>query len=368
MNSYISRTYLQTEFVRLFSWWVRELASLIPAKVYSMLVTGSNCLVIDVLDTEIRIGRFQGDVFKDLAHIESSSQKPEQNVADVSRMVQQERANQIIFRLPIAKAMVRILPELPKDMENNLEEALYFELEKLTPFRPEELWFDYRICGRNLKNGSLDVQIAMVPKESVLELLTLSQSWGIKPDQVDIVGEDASRQEKFNFLKHAQVPLSSRYMSISLIQNMVALGLLVGVVLFPMFHQYQTLQKVTGQVAQIKIKAENSLIIRNNITNIVSESLYISEYKRNLPSFIEVLEELTKIIPDDAWLVRLAVSGPSVKVSGYAQSASRLIELIESSSIFKDVTPDSSFVRDPKLERERFKFSFQLEHKGTARR
>ncbi|MBF0460605.1 MAG: PilN domain-containing protein [Magnetococcales bacterium] len=364
----ISRIDLQNELSRFFAWWIGELSSLIPAKIYSVFKAGSNCLVVDVLDTEIIIGRFQGEGFKELAHIKSSCHDSENNQDAVKKIAQQQKANQIIFRLPEAKTMVRILPDFPQIIENNLEEALFFELEKLTPFRPDELWFDYRICGKNTEKGTMDIQMAMVPKKTILELVKLGQSWGVEPDQVDLVGDDASKQTKFNFLKQVQKIRPSRFGSINWIQSMVALGLLAGVILFPVFHQYQTLQKVNRQVDQIRIKAENSLIVRNKINQIVSESRFFSEYKKKLPAFAEVLEELTKIMPDDVWLDRLGVSVTAIKISGYAKSASHLIEIIEKSNFFKDVVPDSSFIRDPKLERERFKFSFRLEQKGTTGR
>ncbi|MBF0134054.1 MAG: pilus assembly protein PilM [Magnetococcales bacterium] len=364
----ISKIYLQNELSRFFSWWIGELSSLIPAKIYGMLKTGSNCLVIDVLDTEIRIGRFQGEGFKDLAQIESSYQNSDNIRNAIKKIIRQQKANQIIFRIPEAKTMVRILPDFPKIMENNLEEALFFELEKLTPFRPDELWLDYRICGKNSEKGTIDIQMAMVPKKTILEFVELGRSWGVEPDQVDLVGDDASKQTKFNFLKHAQNIRPSRFRSINWIQSMLVPSLLAGVILFPMFHQYQTLQKVNRQVDQIRIKAERSMIVRDKINHLVSESKFFSEYKNNLPTFAEVLEDLTKIMPDDTWLVRLGVSRTSIKISGYAKSASNLIEIIERSNTFTDVVQSSSFVRDPKLERERFKFSFQLEQKRTTER
>ncbi|MBF0626729.1 MAG: PilN domain-containing protein [Magnetococcales bacterium] len=363
----ILKIYLQNDISRFIAWWTGELFSLIPEKIYHMLKVGSNCLVIDILDDEIKIGRFRGEDFKNLATIKTSCNDYNNNDA-VKKVVKQQKTNKIILRIQESKSMTRILQDLPKIIENNLEEALFFELEKLTPFLPEDLWFDYRICGKNSEKGTIDIQMAMVPKKNILELVELGQSWGVDPDQVDLVGDDASKQTKFNFLKQVQKIRPSRFWSINRIQSVIAFSLFFGVIVFPIFYQYQTLQKLNRQVGQIKIKAENSLIVQNKINQITSESLFFSEYKKNIPVFAEILDELTKIIPDDAWLVRLGVSGTSVKISGYARSASHLIEIIETSNFFKDVVPDSSFIRDPKLDRERFKFSFRLEKSGETER
>ena len=52
---------------------------------------------------------------------------------------------------------------------------------------------------------------------------------------------------------------------------------------------------------------------------------------------LDVLLELTTLIPETAWVNRLNFSNDYVRLDGSAQSASELIELLESSYLFEDV-------------------------------
>jgi general secretion pathway protein L len=50
-----------------------------------------------------------------------------------------------------------------------------------------------------------------------------------------------------------------------------------------------------------------------------------------------VLEELTKILPDTVWIWNFKYSGKEIEISGFADSASNLIPLIDKSPLFERV-------------------------------
>lgn len=364
----ISKARVQIEIFRLFTWWIGELSSLIPSRIFKMLSTNLILLTIDVFDTEIKIGRFQGDSYLDLAHVKLSFQDSVNDHDVVKKIAKQQKVNQIIFRIPEAKSMVRIIQDLPQSMENNLEEALFFELERLTPFHPEDLLFDYHLCEKNIENKTITVQLAMIPKIAVSELKELGKLWGVEPDQIDLVGDDASKRSTFNFLKsgyknhHSKIDPFNKYILLVIILS-IAL-----IIFFPIIYHNLILQSVNRQIDHIKSKAETALFIRHQIDDLVSEQRFLSEFEGNHPAFAEILEVLTKILPNDTWIIRLGVFGTSVKISGYAKTASQLVKIIEESKIFKNVVTNSSFVRDSKLDRERFEFSFRYDPKEAASR
>ncbi|MBF0384010.1 MAG: PilN domain-containing protein [Magnetococcales bacterium] len=358
-----SGTSLQDEFARFLSWWVGELNSLIPESARSFFKRKSSSLLVDVLDNEIRIGRFRGETYDTLEQFNLSdiNNPKANNTVDPKKLLGAHKhgSGHVTFRLPRSRAMVRTLTGRPQAMESNLDEALFFELERLTPFLPEEIWYDFHVCGRDQEAGTIDIQIAMIPKTTTDELLSLANSWGLDVERLDLVDETFS-SFNVNFLKRTQRILPSKLEPINRILRLVAFGLFLLVVIFPLLNQFKTITHLSEIKGLEMAQANEAITIQNQIDAIIAENHFLAEAKKFRPPFVVILEELTRILPDDTWLVRMQLNGSEVKITGYSRAASKLIEVINNSHIFQDVKPASSFVRDAKLDRERFKMTFTV--------
>lgn len=77
---------------------------------------------------------------------------------------------------------------------------------------------------------------------------------------------------------------------------------------------------------------------------------------------IDVLKELTLVIPKDAWVTSINYKKRDIQVEGVAGKAAELIPLIESSPLFKDTKLLSAITRDPGSGKERFRIGFKVDH------
>jgi len=86
----------------------------------------------------------------------------------------------------------------------------------------------------------------------------------------------------------------------------------------------------------------------------------LSNLSRSSVPVLDILRDLSDIIPESAWVARLSVSGMDVKIDGYADLASQLITLLEESPIFSDVAFLSTITktRDGK---ERFRIGLKAQ-------
>jgi Tfp pilus assembly protein PilN len=81
----------------------------------------------------------------------------------------------------------------------------------------------------------------------------------------------------------------------------------------------------------------------------------------------EVLEELTKILPDTVWIWNFRYSRKEIEISGFADSASNLISLIDKSPVFEKVeflapvTKERLMRGSETREHERFKIKARIE-------
>ena len=85
--------------------------------------------------------------------------------------------------------------------------------------------------------------------------------------------------------------------------------------------------------------------------------------KRELSEFgrlLEIMDELTRILPDDTWITRLDMKGSELQIQGQSSSAAAVIPLIESSSILQNPSFRSPVTQAPRSEDERFHLSAEI--------
>jgi len=81
---------------------------------------------------------------------------------------------------------------------------------------------------------------------------------------------------------------------------------------------------------------------------------------------VALWEELTRLLPDTAWLADLRVENDVLWIDGYARSASELVGIIASSPMFSGVALSAPVVREEARASERFQIRMKIETAGTA--
>lgn len=116
------------------------------------------------------------------------------------------------------------------------------------------------------------------------------------------------------------------------------------------------------QLAELKAQAQAVDAMQKEIDLIEKARSEIQQIKDLTGSKLLVLEELTKIIPDDSWLTDFDFNADEKKVtlSGYSTSASKLIPILEESRLFTNVKFTSPITKGAGV-KENFKIEMTLE-------
>lgn len=85
-----------------------------------------------------------------------------------------------------------------------------------------------------------------------------------------------------------------------------------------------------------------------------------SEYNERA-TITDLLEEITRVVPDSAWLSDLEIKGSEVRMTGMARSASSLIAGLDSSRFLENPRFVGQIVRDTRTRKERFTIVVSLE-------
>jgi len=112
-------------------------------------------------------------------------------------------------------------------------------------------------------------------------------------------------------------------------------------------------------------KAEVAQKLREKVDALTAESRFLVEKKQASLLVLEVMNELTRILPDHTWLNRLEISPTEVQIQGQSTSSGALIPLTESSPVLHNARFRSPVTQIPRTNEERFHLSAET-HREAA--
>ncbi len=350
-----------------FAWWFGELAAVVPSRVRRAVRRTSQTLVLEFAEEEIIVGyEAEGD-YRELGRIDASFHEHARGrgaMTKLTRKIGRGRTNAII-RLPQNKVLQKSI-RLPVATEENLREVLGFEMDRHTPFKSGEVFYDYRITERDDEAQQIEVELAVAPRAVVDSAIGETREFGLNPVSVEIAGDDTTRDDVFNFLPLEQDDGKGRHGG----RLTIVLGLLVLVlgalaVYVPIDRERSEAVHLLDRVAAAKAEAELAARLRDEINETIKAGGFLVDKKRQAPAVIELLAELTRLFPDDTWLLQFQLRGPNIIVAGYSARASDLVGVIEQSPYFQDAKFRSIVAQDVNVGLERFQLSATLERESA---
>ena len=128
------------------------------------------------------------------------------------------------------------------------------------------------------------------------------------------------------------------------------------------------LEAVRAEIKKKKPEVEAVERLQRERGEIQKELVEFTKITFEEVSKVAILKELTQVLPPSVWIWGLKYSGKEVEISGYADSASGLISLLDKSPLFEKVEFLAPVTKEREKsaggERERFKIKMRLEGRG----
>jgi general secretion pathway protein L len=254
---------------------------------------------------------------------------------------------------------------LPLDAEATLRQAIAFQIDGLTPFKREEVYFGHRVDDRNHGAGVLLVSLAAVPKSRVAAALARADAQGLPAAMLEAPAEGTP----------ILIPLSEpdggaagRRGPGRMFTALLGMALLlVGVAAFiPIDRVERRVADLSGAVEKARDNAQAVQRLREKLASIGETGRFFAERKAPGMLAIDVLGELTQRLPDSAWLTELQVNEKQILVSGFATNAPSLLGALEASPMFANTNFRSPVTREGNENIERFELSSDLA-RGVAK-
>ena len=257
----------------------------------------------------------------------------------------------LVFRLPL---------ELPRAGTNALQKAAFLELERLSPIPAASLYVDVRFSPAD-GGRKTHADIRAVRRSIVDETVALCRSWGLSAAAFLFEGDrqkagwrvfpvDRPALVRTHWRKHGTVTLAA-----------LALTLLFALILA--FYARLAIQ-AGSLVAQAEAESEQAAVVHrleHDIATLRTQYDFATAQK-SAPLAIAILDELSRTLPDNAWLTRVDLKGDTVHIEGFSKSPSDVIAAIDQSPAFAN----AQFGAPPEGAQEgaeRFDLTFDVKRK-----
>ena len=248
---------------------------------------------------------------------------------------------------------------LPLAAEENLREVLGFEMDRQTPFRAQDVYYDFHVLSRDRARAQIRVRLKVVRRILVEPLINCLSHWSLQAVSGDGGGvEDESRATAFLF-----APDTFRVRQPGMVNGvLVALVVLLLAVLayLPYASQRDLRKTLDVQLEQARVQAAATIKLRDALDARNEAVDVLNDARQQRPAMVELLEVLSEVLPDHTYLARLEVRRDEVTMQGVSRSASSLIGLLEGEQRLTDVQFASQVTRDPRSGNERFHISARV--------
>lgn len=350
----LKRAFAGSGVARFLDWWLGELKQWVPARWREALVDRREVLRVGLDAGAVTIAR--GPDAEPALVLPSELEPAAQQAELALHLSRYEVPPRLVYALPAPRLLARKLT-LPLAAEDNLRQVLGFELDRQTPFRADQVYFDQRIVARDPAARQMKVELALTtraPLDTDLERLAAA---GIALDAVD--GRDGDgAMLGMNLLppeRRAQRKNLRLRLNLALAAGVVAL---LGVVMAQsVSNREAALDKLRAEVDKAKREAQAVAELRRTLVDTVEGANFLSDRRAARPVVIELLRDVNRRLPDDTYLQRFSMTNGEVQIQGLSADASKLVPLLQQSQLIESPAVQGAIMPDANKKKEMFVIS-----------
>jgi len=233
--------------------------------------------------------------------------------------------------------------EMPLAVQDRLQQVLGYELDRLTPLKASELYYDFRVRQRNLSAGTCTVELAAAPRMRVDPMLEEAKRRNINVTRMLLAPSDVDTP--LDLLKIARASsdennTSRGWITPALIGLCAALAIML--VAFPLWQMRQHILALQPIEATAKTDAEIASVVQRQLEKQIGEYNLPLARKHGAPLVMQLLDDLSKRLPDDTWAQSVEIrsvpnqKGKEVVLQGETGSGGKILQIVQESPLIKD--------------------------------
>lgn len=342
---------------RFFSWWIGELAGLGESRRKTARAWQS--LLLKTPDGIEIFARRRGK-FRALAMVPADELRGGRIARLPGRARRALRRSRIVLRLGDDMVLERTL-NIPRSARDVAEPIIANQMERIIPWPIGEARIGYAIAEDEESGDHFSARVIATSSTVLAEARHDAEVLGGRiaaiefadgpavPEGIPLAegDEDAPRRRKRRVAGKLVLLLAA-----SLVVGGIGIARLI-----PVRAEWQGLE---ARIAAVRDKLAAGRRANARMAARIEQRGRVIEARRKAPAIVVVLDALTRVLPDDAYLTRLEIRGRKVLLAGHSGDAAGLIEKLESSPYFSAAGFSAPTTRQPGRRGEQFTISVRL--------
>nr|WP_261370149.1 PilN domain-containing protein [Lysobacter antibioticus] len=261
--------------------------------------------------------------------------------------------------LPPASSLRRRL-NLPAAAAERLRDVVGFEIDRQTPFTADAVAYDARVLARRDADGQLDAELVAVPRQVLDPQLAAIGPLASTLSGIEVAGADGAPLG-VNLLPPAQRSTRSdpfRYWNLALAA--VAVLALAAALWQVLENRREAIADLKQTISRNAAGARQAAIQRQELVDLIQGQAFLDRTRKARPSTVEVIDELSRRLPDGTYLEKLAIEDESLLMIGLSGEASALIGKLQGTPLWRSPALTGAVQPDPATNRDRFTLTAEI--------
>ncbi len=353
---------IDLDFKQFLRWWKRELNFLIPEKIKRLINDQQGFLIITPVGNQLALAyscNGQLEPMTTLDRNESAAARYKDVLEKDDRLAKAK----VILRLTNHYAIQKEL-SLPAAAKENLYQVVGYELDRYTPFKPEQVYFAVKRLEGVGEPDHIRVMLILTTRDILNGFFEDIKAIGLSPQLVDYEGsanDCDNLGDSYNLLPDRLRQKTEKLPRIIYSALITLTCLLLAVVMaMPVWLESQTVNALQLKTEALEKDAKKVKALQKDIDAMMDETRQLLAEKSAAPEVILMLNTLSSLIKDDTWLSYAQYSDGHLQIQGESPTASTLIAVLEASDVFAHARFVSPVTQDPVSKLERFQITVDV--------
>jgi general secretion pathway protein L len=247
---------------------------------------------------------------------------------------------------------------LPLAAEHDLKRVVSYEMDRLTPFRADEVFWNCLAGKRDPVRNRLHVRVTVIPYLRVEAILTALMQSGLAPARI-AAGETT---EPNRIIPLTEDRTAHRWLGPRV--HAVALGgcgaMVAVAITLPFILQSVASARLDARIEAVKPQVVEAEKLRKKIATGATTADAIAAARNQLGTPLQSIALLTDLLPDDTYLTALNVRQRKLTISGRSAAAARLIGAMAANPLIHNPAFTAPVIRDETNGGEMFSIRAEL--------
>jgi|GEM_PF-2128769 len=249
---------------------------------------------------------------------------------------------------------------LPPTSRKSWREALRFEIDRVSPIDPDEIYYDFVPTADVASAALADAEVRIVRKKEVANLASICSSADLKIVGILLGGDQVAADRQAFPIEHLAFWWQELHRFAIPILFLVACVLMALVFSGAYLRAAVAQDRLIETVIDAGVRAARVERLEQQIKITTSDLGFPAQKKKASPLLVQTISELSRVLPDDTWVTQLALEGSKVRIQGVSGSASELLGRIDQSPLFDDAQFVAPVVHEQVTKGDHFDLAFDV--------